>query len=424
VDIIPLDVTALGLARLQFALTAGLHFLFVSLTLGLVPLIAIMQTRYVVTGRAIHRTMTKFWGQLYLINYGMGIITGLVMEFQFGLNWNGLSIFAGNIFGAPIALETLIAFFLESTFLGMWIFGWDRLPKYAHLALIWLVALTAFASAFWIMVSNGFLQHPVGGVVRDGAFQLTDFGALITNKEAIVGMTHLLGGTCLTGGVFVAGMSGWHLARRTTQHEFFLRSLRIGLIAAVLGAALAIHQGFAQFDYLQTDQPGKMAAAFGSPDAEEALHAQFGPGPVMPPSWLSIPANIMQYGGFVLGALAAISLIVVLVLRGRLARVRGLMRVLSWVVPLPFVLVLCGWVVREEGRQPWVVYGQLRTADALSQVSLASVIASFVVFVGILSMLAVIDYVVMRRYARRAPDDPAVDTGPTPVEAGVYRLEL
>jgi cytochrome d ubiquinol oxidase subunit I len=255
-------VTALGLARLQFALTAGFHFLFVSLTLGLVPLIAIMQTRYVITGAAVHRTMTRFWGQLYLINYGMGIITGLVMEFQFGLDWNGLSAFAGNVFGAPIALETLIAFFLESTFLGMWIFGWDRLPKYAHLALIWLVALTAFASAFWIMVSNGFLQHPVGGVVRDGVFHLTDFTALITNNEAVVGMTHLLGGTFLTGGVFVAGVSSWHLVRRTVHHDFFLRSLRIGLVAAVLGAALAVHQGFAQFDYLQIDQPGKLAEAF------------------------------------------------------------------------------------------------------------------------------------------------------------------
>ena len=158
----------LDLARTQFAVTGSLHFLFVVLTLGLAPLVAIMHTRYAVTGKPIHERMTRFWGQIYVINYALGIFTGLVMEFQFGLSWSGLSHYAGDIFGAPLAIETLGAFFLESTFLGLWIFGWHRLPKWLHLACIWLVTLTAYVSAFWIMTANSFLQNPAGAVERGG----------------------------------------------------------------------------------------------------------------------------------------------------------------------------------------------------------------------------------------------------------------
>lgn len=387
-------MTAVSLARLEFALTAGFHFMFVSLTLGLAPLLAYLQTRYVAGGRAVYRDMTRFWGQLYVINYGMGIITGLVMEFQFGLDWNGLSRFAGNVFGAPLALETLIAFFLESTFLGMWIFGWDRLPKYAHLALIYLVTLTAFASAFWIMVANGFLQHPVGGVVRHGTFYLTDLTALVTNDEALVALSHLLGATFLTGALFVAGVSGWHLARDTGHRDFFTRSLRVGVVVAPAASALTINRGYAQFDYLKPDQPAKLALSFGKPVPR---------GLPLPPSWLGVPANIMQYAGLLLGALSVLALVLLLAHRGRTTGLRWLFRPLAWTIPLPFVLVVCGWVVREEGRQPWVVYGLLRTRDAVSPVHLSSVISSFTVFVGIFAALAIVDYRLMRRTARRGP---------------------
>lgn len=185
----------LDLARTQFAVTGSLHFLFVVLTLGL-ALIAIMHTRYAVTGKPVHERVTRFWGQIYVINYALGILTGLVMEFQFGMNWSGLSHYAGDIFGAPLAIETLGAFFLESTFLGLWIFGWHRLPKWLHVACIWVVTLTAYVSAFWIMVANSFLQNPAGAVERDGHLVLTDFGALLTNPTLIMALPHVLGAVC------------------------------------------------------------------------------------------------------------------------------------------------------------------------------------------------------------------------------------
>lgn len=171
----------LMLARVQFGLTAGTHFLFVALTLGLATLVALVQTRAAVTGGAVHERMTRFWGQLYVINYAVGIVTGLVMEFQFGLNWGGMTKVTGGVFGAPLAMETIVAFFVESTFLGLWIFGWDRLNRWVHLALIWVVTLTAYLSAYFVLVANGWLQRPVGYEMRDGVARLTDLGALLTN---------------------------------------------------------------------------------------------------------------------------------------------------------------------------------------------------------------------------------------------------
>src|SRR5919108_5481115 len=205
---------AVLLARLQFAGTTGIHWLFVILTLGLVPLVAVMHTRAALArdpdARAGWERAARFWGQLYVINYALGIVTGLVMEFQFGLSWSGLSKFAGNVIGAPLALETLIAFFAESTFLGMWIFGWGRLRAGVHAVLIWLVTLTAYASAYWILVANGFLQRPVGYEVRDGVAHLTDIGAMLTNPSALLALGHITMAALLTGGLFVAGVSAFH----------------------------------------------------------------------------------------------------------------------------------------------------------------------------------------------------------------------
>src|SRR3990172_7117403 len=162
------------LARLQFAATTVYHFFFVPLTLGLSLLVAVMQTLWLRTGNESYKRMTKFWGKLFLINFAMGVVTGIVQEFQFGMNWSEYSRFVGDIFGAPLAIEALLAFYLESTFLGVWIFGWDRLPKKVHLASIWLVALGSSMSAFWILVANSFMQQPVGYVVRNGRAEMTD----------------------------------------------------------------------------------------------------------------------------------------------------------------------------------------------------------------------------------------------------------
>src|SRR4051812_8407554 len=202
------------------------------LTLGLVVLVAVMQTRYVTTGNPVYGRMARFWGLLYAINYAVGIATGLVMEFEIGLNWGGLSKLTGDVFGAPLALETLIAFVLESTLLGMWIFGWGRLNKRLHLALIWGVALTALLSAFWVMVANAFLQHPVG-YARDagGTLRLPDFGALLTNSALWFSLVHAVAAALTTGGMLLAGISAWRIrkAGRPDDHELFRRSLRLGI---------------------------------------------------------------------------------------------------------------------------------------------------------------------------------------------------
>src|SRR5690606_33962881 len=244
-----------------------LHFLFVVLTLGLAPFVAFLQTRYVIGGNPLFERMTRFWGQVYVINYAVGVFTGLVMEFQFGLSWKGLSHYAGDVFGTPLAIETMVAFFLESTFLGLWIFGWHRLPKRLHLACIWLVALTAYASAFWIMVANSFLQHPAGAEVRGDRLALTDYGALLTIPTLTFALPHVIGAAMLTGGFVVVGGSAYQLLRRHREQEFFSRSLRLGMVWAGLGTLLVSVFGFIQFLPLNEVQPdkfqGKVIASIG-----------------------------------------------------------------------------------------------------------------------------------------------------------------
>lgn len=395
---------ALELARLQFAVTAGLHFLFVLLTLGLVTVVAIMQTRYAVTGRPIHRRMTRFWGQLYVINYAVGIATGIVMEFQFGLSWSGLSMFVGDVFGAPLALETLVAFFLESTFLGLWIFGWNRFNRWVHLSLIWLVALTAYASAYFVMVANGFLQHPVGYELTDRGARLVDFGALLNNPAAVVAMGHVVGAAVTTGGVFVMGVSAYHLRRRTEDQEFFQRSLRLGAWVGALATLPLLSFGFGQFGYISAFQPTKLdGAAVGA------------------------PLGFMIQIGFLLWmVLWAVALLVLL--RGWFFRRRILLKILVFTIPLPFVAAILGWLVRELGRQPWAVYGVLRTEDAFSGVSTATMLGSLIAFSLVLGALAVVDWYLLAKLARRGPGAEALgappDEQPRIADAGNERLEV
>jgi cytochrome d ubiquinol oxidase subunit I len=200
-------VDVLTLSRLQFAVATYFHFLFVPLTLGLSMLVAIMETMYVRTGDEDYKRMTKFWGKLFLINFAVGIVTGITLEFQFGTNWSRYSAYVGDIFGALLAIEATAAFFLESTFIAVWHFGWDKLSRKAHLSTIWLVAIASNISAFWILVANAWMQHPVGFVLRNGRAELADFFAVITQRFAILEFIHVLGGAYLTAGFFVLGIS-------------------------------------------------------------------------------------------------------------------------------------------------------------------------------------------------------------------------
>ncbi|MEU5950786.1 cytochrome ubiquinol oxidase subunit I [Streptomyces sp. NPDC047525] len=402
-------MSAADLARLQFAATTGIHWLFVILTMGLVPLVAIMHTRAAYTRdpakRAVRERMTRFWGQLYVINYAVGIVTGLVMEFQFGLSWSGLSKFAGNVFGAPLALETLIAFFAESTFLGMWIFGWGRMRRGVHVTLIWLVALTAYASGYWIMIANGFMQHPVGYEVRDGAAYLTDFGALLTNSSALVALLHIALAALTTGGVFVAGVSAYHFLRRTTETELFRGSMRLGLWVAMVTSFFVVIVGEMQRPVIERTQPMKDAVLENSGVAEvqAQLVKEHGPGDYVP--WqdtMRISMDVMTIIGNTVSTITFIA--VILLWKNRLMRWRPVLWVLVVTVPFPFIASVGGWVVREVGRQPWLVYGELTVEDALSHVSTAALAVSCTVFVAIFLALAVTNWTLITRFALRGPD--------------------
>jgi len=413
-----LGMETVELARLQFALTAGAHFLFVALTLGLATLVALLQTRATFGRDPVHQAMTRFWGQLYIINYAMGIVTGLVMEFQLGLSWSGLTKFAGNAFGSALALETMMAFFVEATFLGLWIFGWNKLNRWAHLALIWVVTLTAYASAFWIMVANGFLQHPVGHRVQDGVLHLGDFGAMVANPAALVAFGHILSGALVVAGFFMAGVSAYHLRRRTAEQDFFRKSLRVGITVALPATLVTATFGGIAF---QTLQPAKSAAWVGNAgrmaEAQAEMVALHGPGDYLPPvAWVQSGAMTMLILFALMFFFAGLSFLLMLFR----PVVRGL-RIWHWLltamIPVPFVAMLGGWIFREMGRQPWAVYGLLTTAEAMSPVSAGQMRFSVIAFTSVFAVLIVINYWLLARAARRGP--AGVTLGDRPIEAAV-----
>ncbi len=279
---------ALDLARWQFGITTVYHFIFVPLTLGLAPLVAIMQTLWVTTGKDHWYRLTRFFGKLFLINFAIGVATGIVQEFQFGMNWSEYSRFVGDVFGAPLALEGLAAFFVESTFLGLWIFGWTRLPKLVHLACIWMVAIAVNLSGFFIIAANSFMQHPVGAVYDEvsGRARLDDIGALFTNSTLLWGFPHVVAGGFLTAATFVAGVAGWWMVRSMRQaaalkasapedtavqeqaiaiedqaRTVFRPATRLGLLAMIIAGLAVAYTGDAQGKLMFHQQPMKMASA-------------------------------------------------------------------------------------------------------------------------------------------------------------------
>ena len=256
-------MSTLILSRWQFGITTVYHFFFVPLTLGLSILVALMETLYVRTGNETYKRMAQFWGRLFLINFAMGVVTGIVQEFQFGMNWADYSRFVGDIFGAPLAIEALAAFFLESTFLGIWMFSWDKLPKWAHLTTIWLVAFASNLSAFWILVANSFMQEPVGYAIRNGRAEMTDFFALITNPNLGAQFFHVFFAGLVTGAFFVVGISAWRLLREKDGgiRDFFVRSFNLAIVVALASSILVALVGHTQAQHMVETQPMKMAAA-------------------------------------------------------------------------------------------------------------------------------------------------------------------
>lgn len=403
-------MSVLEIARLQFATTTIFHFLFVLVTLGLVTLLVILQTTWAVTKKPSYERHTRFWGRLYVINYFLGIATGVVLELQFGLNWSGLTHYAGNVFGTPLVMETLLAFVLESTFLGLWIFGFGKLPRWLHTVLLWLVAITAYLSVFWVMVANSFLQNPVGyEQSADGVIRLTDFNALFFNPSLLWAVPHINAAALMTGGFLMAGISSWHLIRRNPPElAFFRTSLRLGVVAALIGTLATIGFGFAQMAFVARVQPTK----YGTPAARDAAMAdfsnRFGPGDYAPPAWSAAALGFMILLGFLL---LIIFMLVPLFFRDWIIKLKVPLILFVLAVPLPFVAAILGWLAREGGRWPFAAYGLLKLEDAISPgLSAGSMMAGYWVFTAILAALAITNWALIARAAGRVPPaDPATD---------------
>jgi len=444
------------LSRLQFGMTIIYHFLFVPLTLGLGWVVALMQTMYFRTGEEKWKRMTKFWGKLLLINFAIGVATGIVQEFQFGMNWSEYSRFVGDIFGAPLAIEALTAFFLESIFLGLWIFGWDRIDKRLHLAAIWLVVLGSNLSALWILIANAFMQHPVGYIVNQatGHLQLVDFFALISNPKAWLMFSHTIFAGLVTAAFFVMGISAYHLIRKKDV-EIFKQSFQIAAVLGLIGASMVFLSGHEQGIEVLNTQPMKMAAiealwqtedpasfslltigdlsgkrevwsiripyllsiisytsltgeVKGVEELQEAYVAQYGSGDY-------IPLMVFVYWGFrvmfysdllmILFSLYALYVIY----KGHVEKMR-FAKIFPYAIALPFMSSIGGWVVTEMGRQPWIVQGLMKTEQAVSPnltpgMILFSLIGFFLLYVG----LIIADIYLLANFAKQGPD--ATDRG-------------
>jgi len=433
----------LELSRLQFALTSMFHFIFVPLTLGLSILVAFMETRYVRTGNEMYLRMTKFWGKLFLINFALGIVTGITLEFQFGMNWSKYSEYVGDIFGAPLAIEATAAFFLESTFIGLWIFGWNRISPKLHAVSIWVVAFATNLSALWILLANGWMQHPVGYVLQNGRAEMVDFAAMVTNPYGLLKFGHQIMAGYVVAAFFVMGISAWHLRRQNNIDLFkssfaiaavfgLVASLGVGLIGDFHAKGVAESQpakfaamesvwntqGDADWNLLvipDTSGQGNAVEAVSLPDVLSYLATGDFDGTVTglddipaserPPVWPVFTSfRLMVYLGMLFAVLAAVA--VVKSWRGRLLGSRRFLWLMVYMIPLPYIANQLGWIVAEVGRQPWIVYGVLLTADAGSPaVSMSQVWTSLAAFTLIYAMLGAIDIYLLFKVARKGPDD-------------------
>lgn len=450
----------LVLARWQFGITTIYHFLFVPLTIGLALLVAVMQTAWYRTRKPEWLRMTRFWGKLFLVNFAMGVVTGIVQEFQFGMNWSSYSRYVGDIFGAPLAIEGLLAFFLESTFLGLWIFGWDKLSPKLHLATIWLAAIGTCLSAYFILAANSWMQHPVGYAVNEatGRAELRDFFALLTNSTVLIAFPHTVFAALLTAALFMLGISAWHLLREN-EVEVFRRSATMALVVGFTTSMLVALTGHTQAQVMTDQQPMKMAAAEalwetespagfslfavgdrengrnrvnivvphglsilatntfdgevrGINDLQAEYERTYGPGDYRPNVGLAYWTFRAMVGlGFAMIALTAAGL--VLLRRKRLVGARWFHKAALVAIAFPFLANAVGWVFTEMGRQPWAVFGLLRTAQSVSpKVSATSVAITMAGFTIVYGMLAVADLWLMARFARRGPVEPVpADSG-------------
>lgn len=427
------------LSRLQFAVATMFHFIFVPLTLGLAVLIAIMETIYVRSGDEEYKRMAKFWGNIFLMNFVVGVVTGITLEFQFGTNWAGYSKYVGDIFGSLLAIEATTSFFLESTFIAVWLFGWKKLSPKLHAACIWLVAIASTGSAYWILVANSWMQHPVGYAIRGGRAELVDFWAVITQSFAILTFLHTVFAGYIVAAFFVMGISAYHLLRMSNT-SFFTKSFRLALIFAVVFGVGEVIVGDLHGKHMATAQPTKLAA----------VEAVWETGRGLPFSMLVIPdqegeRNLVEaiqipkfmsyliYGdwnaeikglkewpteerppvtlvfwsfrlmvGF--GFLFALQALIGLLKWNRWEASPLYLKMMMYSIPLPYLASELGWLVTEMGRQPWIVYGVMKTSQSVSPIAGHQVAVSLVAFIVLYSLLGLAAFVLISKSARKGPE--------------------
>lgn len=460
------------LSRWQFGLTTVYHFLFVPLTLGLGWFVAYMQTRYYQTRDEEYRKMAKFWGKLFLINFAIGVVTGIVQEFQFGMNWSEYSRYVGDIFGAPLAVEALLAFFMESTFLGVWIFGEGRIPEKVHLASIWLVAIGSNLSALWILLANGWMQHPVGYVINEanGRAELVDFFALISNPKGWMFFWHTISSGLATAAFLIIGVSAYHIIRKQNV-ELFKKSFQMAAVVGVVTSLSLFLAGHTMGQYMYETQPMKFASVeahwetsapadfsiitigdltgkrevwsfrtsqigipgvlsflacnnftcevLGTNEIQRQYEATYGPGDYVPLMVVTYwTFRFMMTIGFFMIAVTAFFLY--LSLQGKLEKSKWL-KWMPAMIALPYIANMSGWILTEMGRQPWIVQGLLKVEDAVSpNLTTLDLLISLIGYTAVYGSLAFAMVHLMRKYAKAGPDaamHESVDVAPALVGA-------
>jgi cytochrome d ubiquinol oxidase subunit I len=439
----------LMLSRLQFAITSMFHFIFVPLTLGLSVLVAWMEWRSIRTQDRLWLDMARFWGKLFLINFALGIVTGITLEFQFGMNWAEYSKYVGDIFGAPLAIEATLAFFLESVFIGVWIFGWEKISARAHALAITIVAFATNLSALWILLANGWMQNPIGSrmvnivgnpLITQRA-EMTDFVAVVSNPYGWIKFFHTLFSGYVLAAFFVTGVAAWHLLKKN-EVEFFKRSFKVAAVFGLIAGILVLATGDFHGVEIAKVQPSKLAAM------EAVWDTQKGAGLsliVIPDSanernsieLLTIPklTSLLSYHDpnaevkglkdiprdlrppvgltfysfrfmVMLGMLMLlISLVAVWLSRSdKLESSPFFLKIMVASIALPYIVVQLGWIVAEVGRQPWIVYGLLKTSDAVSRsISTGQVVMSLIAFTLVYSLLGIVDVYLLAKYAKQGP---------------------
>lgn len=443
------------LSRLQFAITTIYHFLFVPMSLGLSIFVAIMQTMYLRTDKIVYKRMAKFFGKLFIVSFAMGVVTGIVQEFHFGMNWSEYSRFMGDIFGAPLALEALTAFFLESVFLGVWMFGENRLSKKLHCVSIWLVAIGSNISAFWILVANSFMQNPVGYAVQNGRAEMTDFLALITNPYLPGQFAHVFLSGIVTAGIIVVAVSAYKILRGENI-ETFKTATKAGIIYSIIGLVLVMGSGHMQAQFVGKNTPMKMAAMEALWETENPAaftvvanidtQNKTNTDAIEIPSMLSmliynspegevkginelqatyeqkygsddyVPNVVLLFWSFRIMIACGVAMIGMMFLAGlllylkRLENSRWCLNLLVLILPLPFIANSFGWIITEAGRQPWMVVGLQKVSNAVSQnITSTEVLITLIGFTLIYALLAVAALFVALKFIHK--DAHKIDEG-------------